>query len=157
MAGSHDCMLNTVPATSGHFTGKVGPPPPLTLQDPLATNQWLPRPGPTQPLNVQPHLALPQATHSLAAFLFILNTSNIFFFGYEVVEASQSRMTVSQHRRARGSHAAPPPLVATLRALLTENADESRKSEHDTARAIAVATTPSAGPRARPSECALDD
>ena len=53
------------------------------------------------------------------------------FFGYEVVEASQSWMTVSQHQGARGSHAAPPPLVATLRALLTDNADESRKSEHD--------------------------
>jgi len=70
------------------------------------------------------------------------------FFGYEVVEASQSWMTVSQHQGARGSHAAPPPVVATLRALLTDNADESRKSEHDSARAIAVATTPSAGPSA---------
>ena len=61
------------------------------------------------------------------------------FFGYEVVEASQSWMTVSQHQGARGSHAAPPPLVATLRALLTDNADESRKSEHDSRRAITLA------------------
>ena len=70
------------------------------------------------------------------------------FFGYEVVEASQSWMTVSQHQGARGSHAAPPTLVAALRALLTDNADESRKSEHVSRRAIAVATTPSAGPSA---------
>ena len=71
-------------------------------------------------------------------------------FGYEVVEPSQSWMTVSQHQGARGSHAAPPPLVATLRALLTDNADESRKSEHDSARVATtpVATTPSAGPSA---------
>ena len=72
--------------------------------------------------------------------------ADFFGIGYEVVEASQSWMTVSQHQGARGSHAAPPPLVAILRALLTDNADESRKSEHDTIRAIAVATTPSAGP-----------
>ena len=75
-------------------------------------------------------------------------------FGYEVVEASQSWMTVSQHQGARGSHAAPPPLVATLRALLTDNADESRKSEHVSRHAQSPWLEGHQRVRARPSECA---
>jgi len=70
-------------------------------------------------------------------------------FGYEVVEPSESCMTVSEHQGASGSDAAPPPVVGHFREPLTENADESRKSEHVLARATTVVLrvlTPSAGP-----------
>ena len=76
------------------------------------------------------------------------------FFGYEVVEASQSWMTVSQHQGARGSHAAPPPLVATLRALLTENADENLENPSTTVGAQSPWLEGHQRVRARPSECA---
>ena len=76
------------------------------------------------------------------------------FFGYEVVEASQSWMTVSQHQGARGSHAAPPPLVATLRVLSWRRMRTNLENPSTTGHAQSPWLEGHQRVRARPSECA---
>ena len=69
-------------------------------------------------------------------------------FGYESAEPSESWMTVLQHHGVFGADAVPPPLVSYFHRPPTENGTSSQKSKHDSARAITVATTPSADPTA---------